>query len=625
LAGVPSQPIVEPPKTVLQFLTEAVEKHFKVRHIEGDRFRVAFFTRETVDGAPVAQESEAVDRAYDALRVEIKAASYVPTLRRIGDDGIITVSKVIDPEFRSSRVNWLFFVATIATVQWSGALWWASYISPHGPTGTEPGVDWLSAEAMMGGLAYFTLPLIAILGLHEMGHFLMARHYNVRASLPFFIPSIFPLGTFGAFIAMRDPLPSRRAIFDIGLSGPLVGFLASIVVTVAGVLLTQTSPAAPRPEVGGQLSLGTPLIFQWIVSAMGAPPSYLHPTLFAGWAGFLVTAFNLIPAAQLDGGHVFFSLLNNGARRESQAVMVSVLAVLGVALMGSLFGYNGWLVLVILVFLTIRHPPPLNQLSSLGWKRLAAGAVGLLVFAISFSPAPLTLIPADYTFDVIAPEGAIAVPAGGFANYSFWVNNTGNAFNPITVEFHSSSGAFDALFNGTGVRTTVLTNMVEFEQVEVNVTVAALTRAVGEQGYVQLSLWPSNEPSYVKSLFITAITVPPHPSLELTVETPANVTAGSDVPSTMHLRNSGDVPQNLTISVTSKSPDWQTGFGDLAYNTTNATLVPGQTHDFTFVAHVPGGPGGAAVGANATFIVQALDPSWPTGGDAVAVELTVTA
>jgi Zn-dependent protease len=603
-------------------LTGAVERHFKVHHIEGDRYRVAFFTRQTATGVVVASESSEVDNAFEALRVEIKPASYLPTLRRVGEDGIITVSKIIDPEFRSSQVNWAFFVATLVTVQVSGALLWSGYISPHGPTGAEPGVDWLSGEAMLGGLLFFALPLMAILGLHEMGHFFMARHYHVRASLPFFIPSLPPLGTFGAFISMRDPLPTRRAIFDIGLSGPMVGFLASILVTIAGTILTQGNPSVPRPESGGNVVLGTPMVFEWIVNALGTPPSYLHPTLFAGWAGFLVTAFNLIPAAQLDGGHVFFSLLKNGPRRESQAVMVSVLAVVGVAALGSILGYNGWLLLVVIVLLTIRHPPPLNQVSSLGWTRLAAGVMGLAVFAISFAPAPIQLVPADYSFDLIAPEGAIEVPAGGLANYTFSVNNTGNAYNEMVVEFHSNLGPFAGQFNGTHVRTTVLTNKLEFEQVDVNVTVAALTREVGVHGVVQLTVWPSGEPARLKTVTIDAYTVPGRPAIEMDATVPANVTAGLEAMVPLVVRNTGNVPQNLSITFETISGNWAAGLDDLGNFTLNATVNPGDEFDFTLVASVPST---APAGATATYRVRAADESWPGTGDERTVNLTVGA
>jgi len=619
VAGRAAQGAGEPSRSAVDFLSEVVGRHFKVRHIEGDRFRLAFFSRETAESAPVRAGSEEVDAAFDALRVELKARSYLPTIQLIGEDGVITVSRVVDPEFKSTRVNWIFFVLTLLSVQSAGAQLWAWYISPRGPTGLETGVQWLSAEAQGGGFLFFALPLLAILGLHEMGHFFTARHYNVRASLPFFIPSLPPLGTFGAFISMRDPMPSRRVIFDIGLSGPMVGFVASIGVTIAGALFMQGTPSPARPELGGFLNLGSPLMFEWILQVVGsAEDSYLHPTLFAGWAGFLVTAFNLIPAAQLDGGHVFFSLLGNGPKRESRAVAISIGSVVGISVLGVLFGYYGWLLLIIIVLLTIRHPPPLNQISALGGKRLAAGLAAILVFAVSFSPAPINVVFSDFSFDAEPSSGAVVVPAGGFANYSFNVTNLGNTFNELKVEVRGSSPPFTAIFEGTHTSTSVLVNRLEFINRTVNVTVVALTLTEGEHGAVYLVVSAVSDPTLQKPIVISAVTGAAHPGLSLA--SPQNVTAAqaslAQVP--IEAFNTGDVPLNLTFSVDEPKPTWLSGFELLNEESAHVRLAPGGNATLLFLVDIPAG---ASQGANVTFTVRGADSNWTSIDESATFEV----
>jgi Zn-dependent protease len=599
-----------------------VSRHFKVHHIEGDRFRLAFFARETASGAKVEDHAPEVDKAFDALRDDLKEKSYVATLQLAGDDGVITVSRVVDPEFRSTRVNWIFFVLTLLSVQTAGAIGWAAYISPVGPTGEAAGVDWLSAQAQVGGAIFFAAPLLAILGLHEMGHFFTARHYNVRASLPFFIPSLPPLGTFGAFISMRDPLPSRRVIFDIGLSGPLIGFLASIVVTALGTVFMAQTPSPTRPEIGGGVTLGTPIMFDLILRGLGSSEnSYLHPTLFAGWAGFLVTAFNLIPAAQLDGGHVFFSLLGNGAKRESRAVAISVASVMGIAVLGSLLGYNGWLLLLVIVFLTIRHPPPLNQISSLDFKRLAAGVGALMIFVVSFSPAPIQIVPADYAFELQANEFSVLVPAGGYTNLSFNVSNLGNAYNPLVVEVRGDAGPFTAFFNESNTSTRVTLNKLEWVNRTVNVTIAALTLLDQQQGAVYLLVTPVGEPALQKAIVVYAITAPAHPALDLPSVANAVAASNSSAQVPIFLDNTGDVPLNLTFNVSSVNSSWAWGFGGAGNLTANVRLAPGTNATLMFEVAVPSV---AQANETSTFLVHGQDANWTAVRGDVAVEVRCT-
>ncbi|HEX9708652.1 MAG TPA: site-2 protease family protein [Candidatus Thermoplasmatota archaeon] len=601
--------LVDPPKPEFTFLSDAIGERFRVHHIEGDTHRYAFFTRQLADGAPVAEGSDAVDAAFESLRVEIKRYSYVPTLQRIGEQGILTIVRIPDPPFRSMRVNWFMFMATLATVQWAGAVWWSSYLLAPTAEGFGDPLPIESAEAMSGGFLYFTLPLLSILGLHEMGHFIVARRYRVRASLPFFIPSVPPLGTFGAFISMRDPLPSRRAIFDIGLAGPLVGFVAACFVTAIGALLTQAAPQPVRPEDGGGLVYGTPVMFGLISGLFEPSNSYFHPTSFAGWAGFLVTAFNLIPAAQLDGGHVFYSMLPNRRRRDLQGVAVSLLAVMAIAAWGIVEGYVGWVLLLVIVVVTIRHPPALNQVSAFGWKRIAAGACAILVFVVSFVPAPVDYIDPRYGFEAEATVVSVDVPAGGYANASLNLTNTGNTFNVVEAAVGDRLGDYTAFFGASLNRTQLVLNRLEYQNRTVNLTLVSTNRTLPGQGAVQVVLRAVDHPSVVRTVVFAVRSVPGHPSLE--VEGPSGELAGQPgrtVAVPIAFTNPGDVPLELKLSVTSLNGSWNWGFVSVGNLTANATVLPWGTTNLTFVVAVPST---APFGEVAEFVVSVREPTWP--------------
>ena len=605
----PDRGMLEPPKAPLEFLSQEISRHFQISHIEGDRFRYAFFCPALADKAPIKSETEALDGAFDAVRVAIKPFAYVATLQVAGAYAVITVSRIIDPKFSSPWVNWAFFVGTLITVQWAGAFLWSTHIAPPGPTGQEPSLSLLDPESLVGGFLYFMLPLMSILGLHEMGHFFTARHYNVRASLPFFIPSVPPLGTWGAFISMRDPLPSRKIIFDIGISGPIVGFVAAIVVTVAGVLFTQAAPVPPRPEVGGGVNFGTPLMFDFILSFFNVPPSYIHPTLFAGWAGFLVTAFNLIPAAQLDGGHVFFSMLRNGPRREENAVLASFVGVLVIASIGVAMNNLGWAILFAIVLMTIRHPPPLNLVSALGGKRVAAGLLAFAVFAVSFVPAPIEYVEPNYSFEVEASVLAYEIPASGLVNASFNLTNTGNTYNEVEARVTGSVGPFYAVFNDTLNSTIILLNKLEFQNRSVNVTLLSTSSSDNGTGVVQLSLVAKSDPSKAYTLVFHMRAVTPHPAVNLTTrDVPSPVLPGDDANFTIVVTNTGDTSLDLILTAPTVTGSWAWGFTSIGDLDANVTLLPGRAANIPFIVHIASS---APHGEQQHFVIQVNDTSWP--------------
>src|ERR1051325_8038954 len=223
--------------------------------------------------------------------------------------------------------------------------------------------------------ATFSGSLLAILFSHEMGHYLACRHYKVDATLPYFIPAppIFLAGTFGAFIKIRSAIPTRRALFDIGLAGPLAGFVVALPVAVAGIL------TVGQPVDGAHLMyFNDPLLFRLIAKLMGAPldpNSPTNPYYLAAWIGLLVTSLNLMPVGQLDGGHGTYSLFGGRAHKVIGRVVfvtVAVLAVLGFFWHGS---PSGFLYTVLLaVMMKVPHPQP-AVMEPLGAKRIVIAIV----------------------------------------------------------------------------------------------------------------------------------------------------------------------------------------------------------------------------------------------------------
>jgi membrane-associated protease RseP (regulator of RpoE activity) len=238
----------------------------------------------------------------------------------------------------------------------------------------------------------FSIALLTILTAHEMGHYLACRYYGVRATLPFFIPAppLFLAGTFGAFIKMKSPIPSRRALFDIGLAGPLAGFVALIPVALAGVLSLQP---ARTLLTANTIVFNDPMLFQIVAKLTGANLIGASPNPFymAAWIGLLVTSLNLMPVGQLDGGHGTFAVFGQRAHKiigRVAFVAVAVMSLLGFFWHGS---PSGFLYTVLLaVMLRVRHPAP-ERLEPLGRGRITVAIVTLIVFALSFVPFPITL------------------------------------------------------------------------------------------------------------------------------------------------------------------------------------------------------------------------------------------
>ena len=241
---------------------------------------------------------------------------------------------------------------------------------------------WQAPTKLMHGL-YFSLTLMFILLAHEMGHYLYARHYRVYATPPFFIPFPSLIGTFGAFIRIKGPIPTRAALFDIGIAGPIAGFIPSCAAVLMGLslshpLLFGSGPIDNEP--------GFPLAFHLAsrLLRLDVPLTSLslHPIAVAGWVGMFATALNLLPGGQLDGGHILFSVFPKLHRWVSLGVVFALIPL-------AKYCWVGWLLWAVVLWLTSHHPPiPRRPGISPARKWLAAFAIAMLVLA--FAPAPFT-------------------------------------------------------------------------------------------------------------------------------------------------------------------------------------------------------------------------------------------
>jgi len=241
----------------------------------------------------------------------------------------------------------------------------------------------------------FSVTLLGILLVHEFGHYLMSRRHGVAASLPYFIPFPSLFGTLGAVIKMKSPITTKNALVDIGASGPIAGFVVSVVAVVIGLGFSEVRDVT---RAGEMIVLGDSLLFQilgWVV--IGPIPSaydlLLHPMAFAGWIGLFVTFINLFPVGQLDGGHIAYALLGKWHRWLSLALIGAFLTG-GIApsIISGHIEFNNWLVWgILLLILGPKHPPILFPDVPLDRTRKAVGILALIIFILTFIPVPVSV------------------------------------------------------------------------------------------------------------------------------------------------------------------------------------------------------------------------------------------
>jgi len=276
---------------------------------------------------------------------------------------------------KKDLIHLILFVVTIITTTTAGALM----------SGAEPEI---SFSFFISGFP-FSFSLIAILGIHEMGHYLASKRHGVRATLPFFIPFPTIIGTMGAVIRIKSAIPNRKSLFDIGFSGPAAGFVVAFPILIVGLFLSEAVPENQMADMGG-IGLGNSIIvwamikvfFRNIPSGMEL---LLHPVAFAAWIGLWITSINLLPIGQLDGGHISYAIFGDKSKRISQIVWVVLLPLA--------FLWVGWIVwaLVLLFLVKLRHPPTIDPYTPLDNKRrkLAIAALGILI--LTFTPQPFII------------------------------------------------------------------------------------------------------------------------------------------------------------------------------------------------------------------------------------------
>ena len=243
--------------------------------------------------------------------------------------------------------------------------------------------DVLSLKFWVGGL-WYSIPLMLILLSHEMGHFLTATYYEIDCTPPYFIPAPTLIGTFGAFIKIKSPFLSKKELFDVGIAGPIAGFAVAVPVLIVGTLLSK--PAGALINSKDVITFGEPLLYKIIVFLKYKTLNIdlmLHPTGFAGWIGLLVTALNLLPVSQLDGGHISYAVFGKKSFLISYG-LAFVLLILS-------FFYSGWIIwLVLLLILGLKHPRFFFENEPLDKKRKILAFIALLIFILSFVPIPVS-------------------------------------------------------------------------------------------------------------------------------------------------------------------------------------------------------------------------------------------
>jgi len=389
---------------VTEKLTSIVARYMQIEDVttggSQDSYRVRYRGRLYGDSA----------EAYDQLAAQLRPLNLTPLFRKEDERHAVTLlDGVLNPRPSNPVVNLVLFLLTVLSMVFAGTVF--SYAGP------VPGsqAEFLQGllNSLGGGIA-FAASLLAILLAHEFGHYLAGRYHKTHVTLPYFLPFPFsPFGTMGAFIQLKEPPKNKRVLLDIGIAGPLAGLVVAIPVLLLGLSLSEVAPITMSPGEGFILEGNSILYLLSKYAVFGqllpAPSSYdglspllywtryfftgqplplggvdvmVHPVAWAGWAGLLVTALNLIPAGQLDGGHVLFVLFGRRAR----ALLPFILA--GLIALG--FVWNGWWLWAALIFFLGRvYAEPLDQITTLDPRRRAVAVLGLIVFVLVFTPVPL--------------------------------------------------------------------------------------------------------------------------------------------------------------------------------------------------------------------------------------------
>jgi membrane-associated protease RseP (regulator of RpoE activity) len=353
------------------------------------------------------------EKAYDELAKELKPMGITPLFRWEGKRHVIILIPGL-PEMKRANpwVNLVLFIMTVLSVLLTGALYGMQEMPPEGT-----GIGAWAVLLFRSGWP-FALSMLAILGAHEFGHYFMGRHHGVHVTLPYFIPFPFsPFGTMGAFISMKEVPKNRKVLLDIGIAGPLAGLVVAIPVLFLGLSLSELDvlPLGAAADSMFQMegnsilyllakyitfgdllpapaAYNGPVVLHWLryfftgqPFPWGGTDVMMSAVAWAGWAGLLVTAMNLLPVGQLDGGHVMYVLIGRTRAKKLYPFVLVGLVALG-------FVWSGWWLWAgLLFFMGRRYAEPLDQISQLDEKRKRLALLALVIFFLTFTPVPLTL------------------------------------------------------------------------------------------------------------------------------------------------------------------------------------------------------------------------------------------
>ena len=359
----------------LEFLKKQVGQRFPFYDMKYSMNTVAFYCR--------IDESTLEDN-FDSLRRSLKEKNYVPMLRYEKGEHLIYIIKKTQKKEKPIWINLILLIATVITTSLTGSILYLGYYDVWNIS--DPMIIF-ELENLSQGILLFAFPLLSILFVHEMGHYFISKKHGIGASLPFFmpIPPILPsfnIGTFGALISSRDPMPDKKALFDVGIAGPIAGFIIALPVTIIGIAISETVLVESIPS--GQPILGSSILFILISDiVMNIPEGFalnLSLVAFAGWVGLLITSINLLPAGQLDGGHIFRAFLGE---KQKWAGWIAVFLMI----------FTGWwfFALIIVFMMGMLHPPPLNDATELDIRRKLLFFIALIILIICFIPYPIQI------------------------------------------------------------------------------------------------------------------------------------------------------------------------------------------------------------------------------------------
>ena len=360
----------------IELLKREVGQRFPFYEVKSNLNTVAFFCR---------IDEETLEGNFDSLRKSLSEKGYVPMLRYEKGEHIIYIIQKPKRKEKSIWINISLLIATIITTILTGSILNMGHFEIQSVANI---LDIFSINNLFIGTVFFALPLMSILFVHEMGHYFTSKKHGIKTSLPFFIPipPILPgfnIGTFGALISSRDPMPNKKALFDVGISGPLAGFIIAIPVTAIGIATSEIVPISDFSS--GEVILGSSFLFIILSNMIHTIPEgfalNMNSTAFAGWVGLLITSINLLPAGQLDGGHIFRAVLGE---KQKYVGWIAVFIMI----------FTGWtfFAIIIVLMMGMMHPPPLNDDTDIDMKRKVLFFVALAILILCFIPFPISTI-----------------------------------------------------------------------------------------------------------------------------------------------------------------------------------------------------------------------------------------